>query len=1051
MKRMRLRTAAAVLALVMGLSPTAGASVALGHNLHTATQTLVPGADWTKWLFWSDTYADLRAEQYVTYTPNDHLSPVVSYGGSVTARATLTAMAQSLEAQGERVIAGTNGDYYVVATGEPLGAVITGGVIRALPGRGDGWYYAAGFRADGTAVLGQPQFNVTATFNRGLTVTIQGGVNRIRNNTDGYFLFTEDFGPNTKNISPGVDVVLVPVSDELGQQVDVDLDITAQEPAQGEPAEEGELSSGELPDDPELPEEPREVTGTLTRSDRLIVNGLVRCEVREVLETDKATPIEPGTMILSVNKQCDPAVVQSLLDLQPGDRVEFSITAGDPVWAEVEEAMGAMYCLVKDGVVQGGLSSETTARTAIGVKADGSVVFYTIDGKQPGHSVGASFAQVAERLVELGCVEAVGLDGGGSTTMAAAYPDGSGLAVTNRPSEGRQRANSVAIFLTTDLRSTGVPGGLYLTPGDAMLLAGAQLQLSAAGVDTGYCPMGLSGPVEYTVISGGGRVESDGRFTAGSESGAVQVRAGQAGVTGDMWITVVKTPDTIRLTNAQTGAPVTALALSPGQQVDLNAAAEYRKLPLVAQDTCFTWAVDGAVGTVDAQGILTAGEKSATGTLTVSAGGKSFSVPVTVAGHVLTVDDFEGGAAALTGGTAAAVFGESDRNYVSRGTGSARIEYDLSAGAAVLAADYALAAGERYLGAWVYGDGSGNCLTADVADSAGEIHTVELARLDFTGWRRAAAELPSGAQALRGITVAPGEGGQSAGTLWLDQLTTANEDLEDGVPPAVTGEVEGTRLRFAVADNIDKSFRAEQVALTYDGVPLEFTWDAAAGLLWADLPEGDTLSHRVSVTAVDASGNIGRGSLDLSAAGEREAVFADTGSHWAREQILYLFDRGVIEGIQREDGLYFRPDEKITRGAFFLLAARWLGVDMQAYADVELPFDDLDATPEWMLPGIRTMYALGYLEGSTSGGKRLVKANATISRAEAVTILGRIQAKGYASAPLSFEDGDRVPDWARPYVETLAAQGVVSGSNNRFRPGDSITRAEAAKLFYTLI
>ncbi|MFR3922050.1 MAG: phosphodiester glycosidase family protein [Dysosmobacter welbionis] len=44
--------------------------------------------------------------------------------------------------------------------------------------------------------------------------------------------------------------------------------------------------------------------------------------------------------------------------------------------------------------------------------SDGTVVFYTIDGRRSGHSIGASLSQVAQRMIELGCVAAIGLDGG---------------------------------------------------------------------------------------------------------------------------------------------------------------------------------------------------------------------------------------------------------------------------------------------------------------------------------------------------------------------------------------------------------------------------------------------------------------------------------------------------------------------------------------------------------------------------------------------------------------------------------------------------------------
>ena len=127
----------------------------------------------------------------------------------------------------------------------------------------------------------------------------------------------------------------------------------------------------------------------------------------------------------------------------------------------------------------------------MGVKADGTVIFYTLDGKQSGYSVGCTLSQAAQRLVELGCVEAIAMDGGGSTTIGATYPDTHGMQVVNRPSDGSQRANSTAIFLTTELQPTGELDSYYVTPTDNLLLSGAAVQLSASGLDTHYYPPGI--------------------------------------------------------------------------------------------------------------------------------------------------------------------------------------------------------------------------------------------------------------------------------------------------------------------------------------------------------------------------------------------------------------------------------------------------------------------------------------------------------------------------------------------------------------------------------
>ncbi len=68
-------------------------------------------------------------------------------------------------------------------------------------------------------------------------------------------------------------------------------------------------------------------------------------------------------------------------------------------------------------------------RTAVAKLKDGKFLMMTVDGRQPGVSVGMTLQELAEYLLSLGAVDAMNLDGGGSTTM---FLDGK---VVNTPSD----------------------------------------------------------------------------------------------------------------------------------------------------------------------------------------------------------------------------------------------------------------------------------------------------------------------------------------------------------------------------------------------------------------------------------------------------------------------------------------------------------------------------------------------------------------------------------------------------------------------------------------
>lgn len=81
-------------------------------------------------------------------------------------------------------------------------------------------------------------------------------------------------------------------------------------------------------------------------------------------------------------------------------------------------------------------------RTAIARLESGKLLLLTVDGRQPGVSVGMSLDMLADLLLELGAVEAINLDGGGSTTMVVHSK------LVNRPSDQNgERPVSDAILI----------------------------------------------------------------------------------------------------------------------------------------------------------------------------------------------------------------------------------------------------------------------------------------------------------------------------------------------------------------------------------------------------------------------------------------------------------------------------------------------------------------------------------------------------------------------------------------------------------------------------
>ena len=148
--------------------------------------------------------------------------------------------------------------------------------------------------------------------------------------------------------------------------------------------------------------------------------------------------IADNQMILT---KSDGASVPSWVDFPVGEEVSLWIGANDKNWAEVDYAVGGKLLIDNSEVTTTGIDggSSARARSAIGVKADGTVVLYEIDGNQSA-SAGLTAAGLGQELLELGCVRAICLDGGGSSAMALRKPGEETAALISSPSDGSQRA-----------------------------------------------------------------------------------------------------------------------------------------------------------------------------------------------------------------------------------------------------------------------------------------------------------------------------------------------------------------------------------------------------------------------------------------------------------------------------------------------------------------------------------------------------------------------------------------------------------------------------------
>lgn len=257
----------------------------------------------------------------------------------------------------------------------------------------------------------------------------------------------------------------------------------------------------------------------------------------------------------------------------------------------VLEAVASFGDIFVDGHARSDLDNSTRAsRTAIGIKADGTVVMFMVDGRQAPYSVGMTMAEVAASMEDLGCVQAINLDGGGSSTFATqreGEPESStaGLTLRCRPSDGYERKVSNTIMVLSTAKPTGQFDHAVVTPNDEVYTPGSTVQFKATGIDAAGGKAEIPAGASWAVLSGNGRIDANGLYTAADTCGEVEVGLKAGGKTIGQTRIQVQWPDKLDFTN-------NSVSIDFGQTSDLTFKPTWQGRVVHYKDGDFVWSVD---------------------------------------------------------------------------------------------------------------------------------------------------------------------------------------------------------------------------------------------------------------------------------------------------------------------------------------------------------------------------------------------------------------------------------------------------------------------------
>lgn len=589
----------------------------------------------------------------------------------------LSRQAERLTQPDRYPIAGVNGDYFFYPSttqpGIPTNALVLGGELVRTPMNRS----CLVLDPNGVPSIRILRARSGVTFPSGVQRTLEG-VNQPRG-ANQLVLYTPWYGPTTRTSKDGTEVYLVP-------------------------------EEGQFPLRPGLP---------------------LRARVDALQRGQGDAPIAAGRWVLSGSG----AAGALLQGLTPGDSLELRVDL-DPAIGPQDHVMGGGPRIVRDGKVsvedEGGTLGESFARarhprTAIGFKGR-KLYLLVVDGRQPGYSAGMSLPELAQAMVDLGCTEALNMDGGGSSVL---WVRGS---VLNRPSDGRERsvANGLLVFSTAP---KGEAVRLLPNRTEVAALAGAPVPVTFTGEDQYYNPTLVpTGQIRWTVDPRLGTV-SAGKFVAaadvqadpGRDYAAGELVAEVGAIRGTLPLRIYPRPERLEVLPG-----ITRLGPQIRRSFEVRAFdKEGRRLILPEQ---IRWQASPEVGEVDTTGTLLTGTAGGRGTVAAVVNGVTAQAQVEVSlDAARALDDFEtaedwklrrvpetiAGSVSIAAGKARS------------GKKALRLEYDFAGGMGTRAV-YAQA--NRHLGnavamkLWVHGDGQGVWLRARVRDGKQTLHTLDLIR-----------------------------------------------------------------------------------------------------------------------------------------------------------------------------------------------------------------------------------------------------------------------------------------------------------------------------------
>lgn len=449
-----------------------------------------------------------------------------------------------------------------------------------------------------------------------------------------------------------------------------------------------------------------------------------------------------------------------------GDSIVIDGTA-TPSLQDVASAIGGGPLLVKDGAwypdpdgpSKGEFATHMPA-SGVALTADGTLLFFEVDGRQPALSIGVLQPQLASLMIAFGATTGMQFDGGGSSTLVARLPGDDAARLLNSPSDGVERRVADGLFVYSDAPE-GPASRIYAYPQAVRALPGARVPVRIAVTDAaGHPARACACMMRMRVIPASAGTMDGNTFVAGPhpQDAAIRVEDGPLHTDVPVYVTTAV---------ARTQILPESPALAENDRVALQARAfDLHGYPIALPER-LAWTASGA--TIDSSGQLHVNRTDAI--VRVRLGDKVVTQRVTVGEHAAGIPIAQDATfATAPAGSPGGLEKPADCS------GCLALHYDFTGTERAAYANATLRLPERALGitADVFGDGNGETLRLAVNNAINERFLYTLAKVTWRGWRRVEFRFPPALPqpiTLKSLyvinRVGPGDAVQSAGTVSL--------------------------------------------------------------------------------------------------------------------------------------------------------------------------------------------------------------------------------------------------------------------------------------------